>query len=230
MSTTATNPAINSKISYDPVADFTPIVNIAATPSVLAMHPSFPANDMVGLLAELKRKPSKYAFATAGTGGISHLQMELFKRLTGTSIMHVPYRGAEPALNDTAAGQVPVIFDQLSSASPFIKDGRLIAIAIAAPARQAMLPNVPSFKEVGLEPVNRMAFYGLYGPKNLPAEIVNKINAGVKTALADPAVRDRIEGAGSLIAGNTPEQFAQQIKDEFALYKKGVADAKLTLE
>ena len=230
VSTTATNPAINPKIPYDPVADFTPIVNIAATPNVLAVHPSFPAKDLPGLLAELKRNPSKYAFATSGTGGIAHLQMELFKSLTGTSLTHVPYRGSGPALNDTVAGQVPMIFDNLPSALPFIKDGRLIAIAIAAPARQAGLPNVPTFKEAGLEPVNRMAFYGLYGPKNLPADVVNKVNAGVKTALADPAVRERIEGAGSIVVGNTPAQFAQQIKDEFAVYKKVVADAKLTVD
>ncbi len=230
VSTTATNPAINPKIPYDPVADFTPIVNIAATPNVLAVHPSFPAKDLPGLLAELKRNPSKYAYATSGTGGIAHLQMELFKSLTGTSITHVPYRGSGPALNDTVAGQVPMIFDNLPSALPFIKDGRLVAIAIAAPTRQAGLPNVPTFKEAGLEPVNRMAFYGLYGPKNLPAEIVNKVNAGVKTALADPAVRERIEGAGALIVGNTPAQFAQQIREEFAVYKKVVADSKLSVD
>ncbi len=230
VSTTATNPAINPKIPYDPIADFTPIVNIAATPNVLAVHPSFPAKNVAGLVAEVKRNPSKYAFATSGTGSIAHLQMELFKSLTGTSITHVPYRGSGPALNDTVAGQVPMIFDNLPSAMPFIKDGRLVAIAIAAPARQASLPNVPTFKEAGLEPVNRMAFYGIYGPKGLPADVVAKVNAGVKTALAEPAVRERIEGAGALVVGNTPGQFAQQIKDELALYKKVVADAKLSLD
>ncbi|MEO9103269.1 MAG: tripartite tricarboxylate transporter substrate binding protein BugE [Burkholderiaceae bacterium] len=230
LSTTATNPAINPKIPYDPIADFTPIVNIAAVPSVLAVNPSFPAKDLAGLLAELKRNPSKYAFATASTSGSGHLQMELFKSLTGTAITHVPYRGSGPALNDTVAGQVPMIFDSLPSALPFIKDGRLVAIAITAPTRQSSLPNVPTFKEAGLEPMNRMAYYGLYGPKNLPAEIVNKIHAGVKTALADPAVRERLEGAGALIVGNTPAQFAQQVKETLAVYKKVVADAKLKLD
>ncbi len=156
--------------------------------------------------------------------------MELFKSLTGTVITHVPYRSSGPALNDAVAGQVPMIFDNLPSALPFIKDGRLVAIAIAAPARQAVLPNVPTFKEAGLELVNRMGFYGLYGPKNLPAEIVDKVNAGVRSALADPMVRERIEGAGALIVGNTPAQFAQQIRQEFALYKKVVADSKLTVD
>ncbi|MEY4140199.1 MAG: hypothetical protein RLZZ371_2381 [Pseudomonadota bacterium] len=230
VSTVASNPAINPKIAYNPLTDFTPIINIAATPNVIAVHPSFPAKDFKSFLAEIKSHPGKYSYATSGVGTIGHMQTELFKNLTGTFITHIPYRGAGPALNDVIAGQVPMTFDNLPSPLPYIQTNRLVAIVVAAPQRLPQLPNVPTFKEVGLEAVNRMAFYGIYGPKGLPKEVVDKINAAVRKALEDPAVKTRIEDTGSLIIGNSPEQFAAQIKAEYEVYKKVVDSAKLKLE
>jgi tripartite-type tricarboxylate transporter receptor subunit TctC len=229
VSTTAANPAINPKIPYDPVADFTPIINIAATPNLIAVHPSFPASDYKAFLDLLKKNPGKHSYASSGTGGIGHLQTELFKSLSGVYITHIPYRGAGPALNDVVAGQVPIIFDNLPSALPFVKDSRLVPIVVAAPQRLAALPNVPTFQEVGLAPVNRMAYYGLLAPKGTPKDIVDKINAAAKTAIADPAVKQRIEATGSLIVGNSPDEFAAQIKAELEVYKKVVAQQKLSL-
>lgn len=230
VSTVAANPAINTKIGYDPLTDFSPIINLAATPNVIAVHPSFPARDFKSFLAEVRRNPGKYSYGSSGTGGIGHLQTELFKSLTRTFMVHIPYRGAGPALADVVAGQIPIIFDNLPSALPFIRDGKLIPIVVAAPSKLAVLPNVPTFKEVGLEPVNRMAFYGIYGPKGMSPAVIDTINLAARKTLEDPGVAKRIADTGSLVIGNTPQQFTQQIAAELEVYKQVVAAQKLTLE
>ena len=230
VSTTAANPAINPKIPYNTLTDFTPIINIAATPNIIAVHPSFPAKNYKDFVAVLKKSPGKYSYSSSGTGGIGHLQTELWKNLQGVFVTHIPYSGAGPALRDTVGGQVEIIFDNVPSALPHIKANRLVALAVASPQRLAAMPDVPTFKELGLEPVNRMAYYGIYGPKGLSKEVVDKVNAATRKALEDPAVKKRIEDTGSVVIGNSPDEFAKQMADELAVYKKVVTTANLKLE
>jgi tripartite-type tricarboxylate transporter receptor subunit TctC len=229
-SSAATNPAINPAIAYKPLTDFTPVINMVATPNVLAIHPSFPAKDMAGFLKELRAKPGRYDYASSGTGGIGHLQMELFKQLNNTFVVHIPYAGAGPALRDTVGGQVPIIFDNLPSALPHIQGKRLVALAVAAPERVAELPDVPTFKELGMAPVNRPALYGIWGPKAMPAPLVAQLNAAVRKVLQDPAVIKRIEATGSRVVANSPSEFAAQLKAEYEVYKKVVDAQKLKLD
>lgn len=230
VSTTASNPAINPAITYNPLTDFTPVINMAATPNVVVVHPSFPAKTYEEFVKEVSSNPGKYSYASSGTGGIGHLQTELFKSLVNLDMQHVPYRGAGPGLNDAVAGQVPIMFDNLPSALPFITSGRLRAIVVAAPERVAAIPDVPTFKEVGLEPANRMAYYGILGPKDLPPEIVEKLNTALKKVLAEPAVAKRIEDTGSIVVANSPAEFAKEIKEEFEVYSDVVKKQNLKLE
>ncbi|NPC57908.1 tripartite tricarboxylate transporter substrate binding protein BugE [Caenimonas soli] len=227
-STAAAGPALNPKIPYHPVTDFTPIINVAATPNVIAAHTGFPARNFEAFLGELKRRPGRYSYASAGTGSLAHLQMELFKSLSGTFIAHIPYRGGAPALNDTVAGQTAMILDNLPTALPFITAGRLNPIVVSAPARTAQLPEVPTFKEVGMEPMNRMGFFGIEGPRGMRKDVVDRISDAAGRALLDPATRKRIEATGSVVVSGTPEQFGEQIRTEYELYRQVVAKQKLS--
>ncbi|GAO21493.1 TctC protein [Alicycliphilus sp. B1] len=230
VSTVATNPAVNPKTPYNPLADFTPITNLAATPSVIAVNPGFPGHNLRAAVAELRRSPSKYSYSSSGQGGIQHLMMEMFKGATGTFMTHIPYRGAGPALSDTVAGQVAMTLDQLPSALPFIKSSKLVPLVVAAPRRLDVLPHVPTFAEAGMPELNRMAFYGVVGPKGLPRDILMALNAALVKALADPGVKKRIEDTGSFVFANSPEAFGAQIAEEYRVYKDVVARRKITLD
>ena len=231
VSTMATNPATNPKTPYDPVKDFTPILNLVNVPNVMTVNPvKLPVKDMKELIALLKKSPGKYSYASSGSGGISHLDGEAFKVMTGTFLVHIPYRGSGPALNDTIAGQVDAQFDNLPSSLPHIKGGRLKAIAVMADKRAEALPDVPTFAEVGLKDVNNMAWYGLAGPAGLPRDVVQKIHAAAVKTLNDPDIRKRLADGGSIVDGGTGEQFVQKIAREIALRKDIVKKQKIVLE
>lgn len=230
VSTVATNPAVNPKIPYNTLTDYTPIINLAATPSVIAVTRNFPGHDLKSALAELRRSPGKYSYSSSGLGGIQHLMMEMFKGSTGTFMTHIPYRGAGPALSDTVAGQVAMTLDQIPSILPFIKSGQLVPLVLTAPRRLEVLPNVPTFAEAGMPELNRMAFYGVLGPKGMSKELVDSINRALVKVLADPNVKKKLEDTGSLLIGNTPEAFARQIADEYKVYKDVVTRRKITID
>jgi tripartite-type tricarboxylate transporter receptor subunit TctC len=221
VSTMAVNPATNPKIPYNNFADFIPVVNIAATPNVLAVNPKVPAKDFKEFLALLKKEPGKHSFATSGTAGIGHMMGELFLVATGTDMVHVPYKGAGPAVIDVVAGQVPVLFDNLPSSKGQIDANvadatkGLRLLAIAAPKRLKQYPTIPTFAELGLNDVNDPAWYGLVVPAKTPKEIVDKIHAATVKAVNNPAVRAKLEEQGADPIANTPAQFAAQIKVEF---------------
>lgn len=222
--------AINPQAGYDPTTDLTPIAVVAAGPTILAVRPGFPAKNFAEFLAELKKEPDKYTYATPGVGGIQHLQIEYFKSLTGTSIRHVPFRGAGPAMIAVTAGQVDMLEDALPSSLPSIKSGKLIPLAVSSPARVKEIPNVPTFAEVGLAPLNHMSHFGILGPKGLPPDVVAKVNAAVKRAVNDPVVKKRLEDSGLVVVAGSPQEFGTEIKDLYGQLKKVVADRKLTVE
>ncbi len=227
VSTMATNPAINPKTPYDPNTDFAHVINVAATPNVFAVHPSFPAKDYKSFVELLRKEPGKYTLATAGSGSVGHLLAELYKSTANVYITHIPYRGSGPALNDAVAGQVAMVVDNLPTALPFILDKRLIPIVVAAPKRLSQLPNVPTFAEVGLPSVNRMSFLGVSAPKGTPKEVVDKLNAAIKAALADTNVKERIEATGAIVVGNSAAEYQKQVQDEFEIYKRAVKEQAL---
>jgi tripartite-type tricarboxylate transporter receptor subunit TctC len=230
VSTMATNPAINPKTPYDPNGDFVHIVNVAATPNVMAVNAQFPAKDYKSFVELLKREPGRHSYATAGVGSVGHLLAEVYKSSAQVFVTHIPYRGSGPALTDAVAGQVGVVVDNLPTALPFIVDKRLIPIAVASPTRLAQLPGVPTFGEVGLPQANRMSFLGVSAPKGTPKEVVDRLNAAVKSALADAAVKERIEASGAIVVGNTSAAYQQQVKDEFEVYKLAVKQQGLKPE
>ncbi|MCW3154385.1 tripartite tricarboxylate transporter substrate binding protein BugE [Achromobacter spanius] len=227
VSTMATNPATNPKNPYNPLKDFAPITNLVNVPNVLTVNPSVPAKNLTEFIALLKANPGKYAYASSGAGGIGHLDGELFKSLTQTDMVHVPYRGSGPALNDVIAGQVNAQFDNLPSSMPHIQAGKLRALAVAAPKRLPSLPDVPTFTEAGLPEMDNMAWYGLVAPAGTPQAVIDRVHDAAVKALKDPKTVQRLADGGSLVDGNTPAQYAEQIKRELELRQRIAKERKI---
>lgn len=231
VSTMATNPAINPKNPYDPVTGFTPVITLATVPVVLAVNAArLPVNSLEELVARLKRCPVPCTFASAGTGGVGHLDGELFKAVSGTDLVHVPYKGAGPAISDLLAGQVDMMFDNLPSMLPHIQSGALRGIAVMSAQRSPSLPQVPTFTEAGMPALDNTAWMGLVAPPKLPQAIHDKLQAAAARALEDPVVRQRFEKAGIRPVGGTSAAFAALIERELAVRRKIVAERQLKLE
>ncbi|NLY26540.1 MAG: tripartite tricarboxylate transporter substrate binding protein BugE [Alcaligenaceae bacterium] len=229
VSTHGINPVLYTNLPYKVPQDFTPITNLAAVPNIMVVHNSVPAKNMQEFLALAKKDPGKYSYASAGNGSVSHMMGELFKTSSGTDILHVPYRGVGPALNDTLAGQVNILFDNLPSSLPHVNSGKLVALAVAAPERSSSLPNVPTFKEVGLEAVNDSSWFGLVGPANLPAPVLEKLSKAAIAVLQDPAVKERLAGLGATPVGNSPAEFKAQIEETIARNARIAKEANITI-
>lgn len=230
VSTHVVNPACNAHLPYDADKSLRPITNLANTANVLTVRRDFAASDARALLDMIQRSPGKLSFASTGTCSGTHIMAEQFQVATGTSLVHVPYKGAGPALNDLMGGQVNMMFDNLPSSMPYIKSGKLRALAIAWPKRLPALPDVPTFAELGLKAVNDGAWYGLVAPAGTPDAIVQRIQAEVAKVLAEPALQERLRAAGAEPAGNTPERFAADIQAERGRIKALVAKQGIKLE
>lgn len=212
VSTMAVNPACNPKLPYKSPDDFATITNLVGVPNIVAVNPGkVKAQNMAEFVQLLKANPGKLSFASSGTCGVGHMMGEIFKATTGTFMVHIPYRGAGPALNDVLAGQVEVLFDNIPSTLPHAQSGKLRALAVAAPKRVEQLPNVPTFAELNMAPVNDQVWYGLLAPAKTPDEIIRKIHAAAVKVLAQPDIRAKLLLQTAVPIGNSPEEFRQQI-------------------
>lgn len=222
-STNGTNPAVYKNLPYDAVKDFTPVTQIIRVPGVIVVNKNFPAKDYASFTALIKGAPGKYSYASSGNGGATHMAMEYYKSLSGLDMMHVPYRGTGPALNDVIAGQVPILWDTAASSMAHIQSGNLRPIVVAAKSRLPQLPDVPTFAEVGLPDYDAEMWNGLLAPAGLPKDVLAKLNDASRKALADKDVQAKYAGVGAYVVADKPEAFAAMIQGDVAKWKK-VAD------
>jgi tripartite-type tricarboxylate transporter receptor subunit TctC len=219
-STHAIAPSLYSKLPYDPVRDFTPVTLVATATILLAVHPSIPARNVKELIALAKRQPNALSFASSGNGGISHLVGEHFKSVAGIQMLHVPYKGDTPALVDLASGQVSLMFGTAVSFLPYVKTGRLNALAVTNPKRSPVVPNVPTVAESGLPGFEALQWFGIYVPTGTPREIVSRLNAEIAKILRLPDIRERFSTLGADVVGESAENFAAFQRREVAKWTK----------
>jgi tripartite-type tricarboxylate transporter receptor subunit TctC len=230
VSTMGTNIVAYKNNKLDPLTQFTHITNLASVPGIIFVNKNFPHQDYKSFVAALKANPGKFSYASSGAGGVGHLAMELFLVETGTDAQHIAYKGAGPAVTDVLAGNVPIMWDNLSSSLAQIKAGNFIPIGLAFPKRVPQLPNVPTFAELGLKGYEADTWFGLVGPANMPKDVVKKIYDAAILALKDPETVKTLDDNGAFALGNTPEQFTEQIKREVAKWKRVVEAKKISLD
>ncbi len=217
-------------LRYDPLRDFTLVSQIASVPNVVSVHPSVPASNLQGLISYLKANPGKLNYGTPGAGSLAHMLGETFKWATKTDLVHVPYKGAGPALNDTLAGQVQVLFDNLPSSLPHIQAGKLRALAVASAKRVAALPDVPTFGELGLAALNDPSWFGLVGPAHLPGPVAERLHAALVQVLAQPEVVQRLEAVAAVPVGNSPDEFRRVVAQAIDTNRRVATEAKLKFD
>lgn len=216
----AVNPNVYAKAPYDAVKDFTPITNIANVPGVMVVNASSPFRVAQDVIDAARAHPNKLNYGSSGNGGLSHLSGALFGSSTKTQLTHVPYKGLGPALNDLMSGQIDVVFDNMPSSGALIAGNQLRALAVSSPKRLASLPQVPTYAEVGLKPMNDMSWYGLGAPAGLDAAVLKKLAAAAKKALENPALVKTIEQQGALVDYQTPQQFRATVQNSNQAWAK----------
>jgi|HigsolmetaAR203D_1030402.scaffolds.fasta_scaffold00008_92 Uncharacterized protein conserved in bacteria len=229
-STNGTNSAVYKNLPYDPVKDFTPVTQIIRVPGVIATTKGFPAKDYQSFVALIQASPGKYSYASAGNGSATHMAMEYYKSLTGLQILHVPYRGTGPALNDVIAGQVEMIWDTAASSTQHILAGNLVPMVIAGKSRLEKMPGVPTAAEVGLPDYDAEMWNGLLAPAGLPEDILAKLHQASVKALRNPDVQKRYAAVGAYVIADRPEEFAAMVRNDVQKWKKVAEFAKISLD
>jgi len=224
----AVNPSIYRNLPFDTVKDFSPVTQLASSPLVLVVHPSFPPRSVKELVALLKARPGDINYGSSGNGSPPHLATELFKLLTGTKMIHIPYKGAGPAAVDVIAGQIPIYFMNALSAVPHMKSGRLRPLGVTSDKRFPGLPNVPTIAEAGVPGYAMTNWYGMLAPAGTPRPSVTKLHGEVARILNLPELKERLSSEGAEVIASTPEQFAAFLKAEMATAAKIVKASGMT--
>ncbi len=232
MGTTGTltiNPHLYSNMGFNPATDLAGISMAFATDHVLIVHPSVPAQNAREFLALAKAQPGRLSYGSGGNGSSTHMVPELFKMVAGLDLQHVPYRGSAPALNDTVAGNVQLMMDQLPSALPMIQAGRVRALAVTGPRRSSLLPELPTVAEVGLADAQATSWGAVMAPAGTPAPIVERLNAVIREVLAMEAVQQRLVAAGADAVSSTPAELAETMRRETEKWGRVVREARITV-
>lgn len=230
VSTHGSAPCVYSKLPYDAVKDFTPLTVVATIPNVMSVNQSVPANTLPEFVALLKKDPEKYSFASNGQGTSNHLAAELFKTTAGVSMVHVPYRGSGPALIDLVGGQINMMVDVVMTSYPYIKDGKIKALAVTSPQRSPMLPDVPTVAESGYPGYEAMVWFGMLAPAGLPEPLRAKLTDGLVQTLHAPAMKTYLEQQGAQVSDVAGPAFGTMIKDEISKWCQVVKKADIRLD
>jgi tripartite-type tricarboxylate transporter receptor subunit TctC len=223
-------PALYPNVPYQPLRDFAPIISLGVSPIVLVVNPSVPAKNMKELLVYLRANPGTVSIASPGVGTSSHLAGELFQQLTGTKLVHIPYKGSGPAMTDLLGGQVQMAFDPLSSSLPFIKQGKLRAIAVTTDTRSPSAPDIPTLDEVGVKGYEASTYVALLAPAGTPPEVIEKLNIASRKALATPAMTESFAQYATVPTGGSPEQLSAYIKRDLDRWTKVIKEANIKPE
>ena len=224
------NPSLYKNLKYNTRIDFTPISLVAGVPNVLVVNPAFPAKNIQELIVYAKANPGKVMFGSSGTGGANHLSGELFKSMAKIDLVHVPYKGAAPALNDLLGNQISVMFDSIPGVLSHIKAGKLRALGVTSLTRSAALPNVPTISESGLKGFEALAWFGMYAPPQMAPELLNKVSGDVLTVLQSPQVKNQFAEQGADAGNMTQAEYAKYVDAEITKWAKVITDANIKAE